>query len=469
MKKTNSINTYQLSRYFVAMCLGVMLITSCQDEKKTIPPTKITNNITNLSAKHLIVSHISSGMLDTLPAVKETPLLVDIKKPTILTLSEGRTNHYIYVEPEQAIELVKINQKITPSKPSKENDYLQEFDALHTIANNDFAIEDLAVNEVDTFVNSLYKKYKNLEALNRKIVQDPSLNDYFKMAIKNRLATALGNEILSYDYLYEYHHKRKPYKPDNFYDGIEIIPLDETLLLFKDGQEFGDQLNMKGINYKDYPSLGAFFSAIYKKIPTTFSIPTIQQFFAYKALENQVSVGTGIDGVEEMVADFKAKQPNAYFIKKLDALLTPWALLKKGMPAPDFTGFTQDGKKMLLSDLKGKRVYVDVWATWCGPCVAEIPALKKLETTFHPAGVEFLSISIDEESDKQVWLDYIKNQNLGGIQLLADGAWKADVMKNYNIRGIPRFVLIDETGKIVSANAPRPSSEEVRALIESSL
>ena len=469
MIKTNSKNTNQKIRYFIAICFCALAIISCQEEKAIVPTTKISNNIIGLTAKHLLISHIPSGLLDTLPTDKATPLLVDIKAPSILTLTEGRTNHYIYVQPEQVIELVKTNQNITTSAPSKENDYLQEFKRLHQEANDDFTVEDLTAKEVDTFISSLYKKYKKLEALNRKIVEDASLNDYFKTAIKNRLATALGNEILSYDYMYEYHHKRKPAKPDNFYDGIENIPLDETLLLFQDGQDFGDQLNMKGVSYKDYPSLSAFFSDTYKKVPATFSIPIVKHYFSFKALENQVSVGGGVDGLDEMLADFESKKPNSYFIKKLAGVISPWAKLKKGMPAPDFTGFDKGGKKMLLSELKGKRVYVDVWATWCGPCVAEIPSLKRLEKTFHPVGVEFLSISIDNESAKQTWLDYIKDQNLGGIQLLADNKGKSDIMKKYNISGIPRFLLIDEVGNIVSANAPRPSSEEVKALIESSL
>ena len=468
MTKNISKKQLPLIHYFIAVVVFGITMISCQEEK-AILPTKITNNIVNLSAKHLLISHIASGLLDTLPRDKATPLLVDIKSPRILTLSEGMTDHYIYVEPEQVIELVKSNQKIVLSAPSKENDYLQEFDRLHQEANMEFTIEDLTFNEVDTFINSVFKKYKKLEALNKKIVEDASLNDYFKTAIKNRLAAALGNEILSYDYLYEYHHKRKPFKPDNFYDGIKIIPLDETLLLFKDGKDFGGQLNVKGMNYKDFPSLADYFTETYQRVPNTFSKSVVQNFFAFQALENQVSVGSGIDGIDEMVVDFKSKKPNAYFTKKLEGILSPWAKLRKGMPAPNFTGFTADGKKMLLSELKGKRVYVDVWATWCGPCIAEIPSLKKLETDFHPAGVEFLSISIDEELSKQTWLDYIKDNNLGGIQLLADGAWRSDVMKNYNIRGIPRFLLIDEAGKIVSANAPRPSSDEVKALIESSL
>ena len=289
MTKTNSKNRAQIISHFIAIFFCGIAIISCQEEK-AIVPAKITNNIVNLSAAHLLVSHISSGLLDTLPVDKEIPLLLELAAPTILTLTEGRNVHYIYVQPAQSIELVKTNQKISPSEPSTENDYLQEFASLHQIANNEHKIEDLAANEVENFINSLFKKYKQLEALNRKIVEDASLNDYYKTAMKNRLAAALGNEILSYDFLYEYHHKRKPARPDNFYNGIKTVPLDETLLLFKDGQDFGDQLNMQGTSYKDFSSLDAYFTEVYQRVSTTFSKPIVQDFFAFNALENQVSV-----------------------------------------------------------------------------------------------------------------------------------------------------------------------------------
>jgi thiol-disulfide isomerase/thioredoxin len=130
---------------------------------------------------------------------------------------------------------------------------------------------------------------------------------------------------------------------------------------------------------------------------------------------------------------------------------------EKGALAYNFSGKDVNGKEHQLADYKGKLVYVDVWATWCGPCKAQIPALKKLEKKLHGKSITFLSISLDKQKDLQKWKDFIKEKNLGGVQLIADDAFNSDVAKAYGIKGIPRFMLFDKEGKVITIDAPRPS------------
>ncbi len=110
-----------------------------------------------------------------------------------------------------------------------------------------------------------------------------------------------------------------------------------------------------------------------------------------------------------------------------------------------------------LKDLKGKYVYVDVWATWCGPCKAEIPHLKALEEKYHDKDIEFVSISVDEEDKHDAWKKMIQEKGMGGIQLFADKSWKSDFAKAYHINSIPRFILIDPKGNVVNPDMSRPS------------
>lgn len=127
------------------------------------------------------------------------------------------------------------------------------------------------------------------------------------------------------------------------------------------------------------------------------------------------------------------------------------------------------GGKTKLEDFKGKYVYIDVWATWCGPCRAEIPFLKQMEEKYHGKNIEFVSISIDVLKDHDKWKKFVTDKELGGVQLIADKDWNSDFVKSFGIRGIPRFILIDPNGKIVQADAARPSSprlqEELDALL----
>lgn len=122
-----------------------------------------------------------------------------------------------------------------------------------------------------------------------------------------------------------------------------------------------------------------------------------------------------------------------------------------------------------MSDLKGKYVYIDVWATWCGPCIAEIPSLKKVEEDYNNKNIQFVSISIDVEKDYEKWKTMIAEKELGGIQLMADNNWQSKFVQDYAINGIPRFILIDADGKIVSADAPRPSDPKLRTMLNNVL
>ena len=125
------------------------------------------------------------------------------------------------------------------------------------------------------------------------------------------------------------------------------------------------------------------------------------------------------------------------------------------------------GGKTSFDDLNGKYTYIDVWATWCGPCIAEIPSLKKVEKEFHGKNIEFVSISIDREKDHEKWKKMIVDRSLGGMQLFADKNWESQFIQDYMIKGIPRFILIDPQGNIVNSNAPRPSDKKLVKTLKS--
>ncbi|MBZ4035998.1 TlpA family protein disulfide reductase [Flavobacterium sp. 17A] len=140
-----------------------------------------------------------------------------------------------------------------------------------------------------------------------------------------------------------------------------------------------------------------------------------------------------------------------------------------GKPSPGFDYENFKGGKTKLSDLKGKYVYIDLWATWCAPCRAEIPYLQKLEEKFHGKNIEFVSISIDKLKDNEKWKKFVTDKHLGGTQLFADKDWESEFVMNYGVTGIPRFILIDPKGNIVKSDAPRPSDaaleNELNALL----
>lgn len=138
----------------------------------------------------------------------------------------------------------------------------------------------------------------------------------------------------------------------------------------------------------------------------------------------------------------------------------------EGTSAPSFDYENHKGGKTKLEDLRGKYVYIDVWATWCGPCRAEIPHLKKVEEKYHGKNIEFVSISVDTDKDYDKWKKFVTEKQLGGIQLFADKNWNSDFIKAFGVDSIPRFILIGPDGKVIKADAPRPSSASLIELLD---
>ena len=152
--------------------------------------------------------------------------------------------------------------------------------------------------------------------------------------------------------------------------------------------------------------------------------------------------------------------------------------LKKGSLSPSFNYPDSSGKNISLESLKGKLVYVDVWATWCGPCKAQIPFLKQLEEKYREEDIAFVSLSIDQLKNISKWKDMIVDKELEGIQIIADKAWRSKFVTDYVIEGIPRFILIDKDGNLMDPMAPRPAiyvegemqlNEEIQKIFEDNI
>ncbi len=109
-----------------------------------------------------------------------------------------------------------------------------------------------------------------------------------------------------------------------------------------------------------------------------------------------------------------------------------------------------DGRKVDLAAMKGKVVLVDFWATWCGPCVAELPNVKKAYEAHHEKGFEIVAISLDE--DKKALEKFIKDEKLPWPQAFDGKGWGSDLAQKFGIQSIPATFLIGKDGKVAAAN-----------------
>ena len=158
--------------------------------------------------------------------------------------------------------------------------------------------------------------------------------------------------------------------------------------------------------------------------------------------------------VESVLAKLEARNPNyAPLLKYKQDMAEAKAQrerLAEGKPAPEFSFPTPEGDKQLgPQDFKGKILVLDFWASWCGPCRAEIPHLKEAYKKYHDKDVEFFSVSIDK--DDAAWRKAMKDENMPWYQAQAPKAGK-DVMKQYQFSGIPYILVLDKEGRIVGKN-----------------
>ena len=132
-----------------------------------------------------------------------------------------------------------------------------------------------------------------------------------------------------------------------------------------------------------------------------------------------------------------------------------------GSTFPDFSETDVEGKPISISNYKGKIVLVDFWATWCGPCIGELPNVLKTYEKYHGKGFEIVGISLD--SDKSKLTSFTKSKNMPWQQYFDGQGWKNKVGQKYGVRSIPATYLIDKEGKLLAKDLRGEALEQAVA------
>ena len=185
-------------------------------------------------------------------------------------------------------------------------------------------------------------------------------------------------------------------------------------------------------------------------------------FFTYYA------AGSDVARFWERYKEFAAEYPDliAEYEPRVGAYLSTAA----GSPVPCDPVLTDiEGRECRLSEFAaGKFAYIDIWATWCGPCRKEIPHFARVAEHFRGNDkVCIMSISVD--SDREAWEKMISAEKPAWPQFIMDDVQQRAFMEAWGIGGIPRFIMLDRDGRIFAADAMRPSDEQVIATIEAEL
>ena len=143
-----------------------------------------------------------------------------------------------------------------------------------------------------------------------------------------------------------------------------------------------------------------------------------------------------------------------------DSIMATYAEFEKtapGQKSPDFS--LEDYKHNIhhLTDFKGKFLVIDFWATWCGVCIQNLPLYAELASQYeNDSRIEFITISIDSREAFKKWMYSLPRYNLLKLTNLISPADGSDFANTFHVRGVPRYVIIDPEGKIITAKAPTP-------------
>jgi len=214
------------------------------------------------------------------------------------------------------------------------------------------------------------------------------------------------------------------------------------------------------------PKTGNRTIEYFKVLEQVFQNKEVIDIFATESMEAEIKNAPA--DMDESFAYYKTFVNDTAEISRLQPLFDHYVRLKTGSKAADFTMTDEKGKTWKLSDFRGRAVYIDCWATWCGPCCMEIPYMEKLyDKLKKDKRVELISVSLD--NNKAAWTKKLKADKPGWKQFICPDNFKSTLAKNYDIDAIPRFLFFDKNGCVISLDAPRPSDEGILEYITSKI
>lgn len=409
---------------------------------------------------------VSKGVTETvkLNADKTFTFKTTIDKPVLYTLKGGRKiNFEFYVNPgdvtEIAIDFDSLKNGVK---------FTGELEAV-----NKYLVEKGSVVKKYT---ANYKKLFGLEKAQFNLTLDSLKNELLEKVNTLSNSSIADLEKFSIDYLvrglkvsypeYNAYVNSVEFNADSAdYSALDGLDLNNGHhLMFSDYSDLVNKVIMnKFTKENDAKAIEAMpatekIAKIFAIIDANVTNVEVRDYLKHNAFMEDLSYGE-FWKLSDIVNKFLAECQTVGYKNIIEKLYNQKMLLAPGKPAPLFRYKDINGKEYALEDLKGKLVYIDFWATWCGPCRHELPFLEEVEKAYEGKKITFISMSMD--NDVVAWDKMVKEKKMKGLQLHADGDWSSTVAKDYQIKGIPTFVLIDENGLIISPAAPRPSSGAV--------
>lgn len=423
----------------------VIILSSCSKNTNTVEISgkvikPIDETISILLNNNTLTDSLKNGQFK---------LEIELEKAQYASFKHGKETTLMYIKPGDRIQLsidpTEFDESIRYTGSSESN-----FLAKKYLLNESALSRELYAQNPDSFLLSLSSYEKKL---------DQSLklctNNKFVDEQKSIITFELASTKINYPQYHKYLTETDANLSSTYYDFIKTLDINNELLLEHD--EYTSFL--MNYVYSNAGSLKEKFSFISEN----FDNIEIKNHLSYTMFKEYLNYES-VDNVDSILVDYKTLQTDTEKYSELADLATEMKRFQAGNKAFDFSYPNTNGDTVSLSNFIGSYVYVDVWATWCAPCKREIPFLKELEHDYAGKNIVFMGVSVDEDTNRDAWLEMIEEKEMGGIQLFASG-W-SKITKDYKINGIPRFMLFDPQGNIVNVRATRPSNPETRILFD---
>lgn len=315
----------------------------------------------------------------------------------------------------------------------------------------------------DQFKKTVTDKMASMKRLLK--VRKFAADDKFQKMEEGRITYFYANALLMYPVSHLYlTQDTTMVLGDDYYAAIrEYVKEDEDLADIDEYRNFMIEtshiFDENGKNIRQmYPKVIAEMNYIGEHMESEKVREALIHFLAFTYVE-----GNGTDNITDLQNLYYSYVTSPRLNDIFKKACAKWDKAAVGRPSPIFKGVDINGKEMSLRDFRGKYIYIDMWATWCGPCQKELPYLTKLEEKYKGRNIVFVGLSIDQ--DKAKWEARVKSGALGGTQLYIGKGTK--FQSDYRISGIPRFILLDPNGRIVNPDMSRPSSEDTEKILNS--
>ena len=447
------------------LLIAFIAIVSCKDDTEkaaTVVSGKITNN---RGSEITFKKPNNQEFIETLNVARDGSFLDTLLIETgVYTFQYGRNRTEIFVEAGNDLTI---------------NFDANDFENTLTFSGDGSEISTYLFNKQKTEKklmgedNSIYKldeaayvsKLKEIKSTLEKLVSDSKgIPGDFEEKEKRNLNYSYLVRLNNYQIFHSHYANVPGFVPsEGFLKGVEEIKYDNE----EDYLYSADYRTLVTSYYRrqaaDLARKDKIDSDIaFIKVVGALKQPTMKNELIYERVKYAFANSEDLEGLYKQ---FMASSTNETHKKEITESYNQFKTVIKGQPSPKFKDYENfAGGKTSLDDLKGNYVFINIWATWSSPSPREMNSLKELETAYKGKNIKFVSISVDRAADHDKWKSVVGENKFAGIQLFADKDMESSFVKEYFIKTTPRYILIDPSGNIVDANAPRPSSSRLTRL-----